>query len=123
MNNFKILVSLLLLSLAIANEVTVTLSNANSDSNSMVFKAPTADTSRKIRVELTVTLAQDWSHNTRTFAFCGVHDIGSTLTATNGITGFVFQHYCSINPNCNPGNGNSFGKTVRSGMLHKFSFN
>ena len=95
---------LFLLLVFIANcEVTLTATNSP-NSQEITFKDPTADTSKHIRIEFTLSLGVDFEQSFGAYAFCGVHDQGDSLTTTNGHPGFYLDHSCNTPGGCTPGN-------------------
>ena len=86
-------------------EVTLTATDS-SHSQEITFKDPTADTSKHIRVEFTLTLGVDFQQGFTSYSFCGVHDQGDTLTTNDGNPWFLLQHSCNTAGGCTPGNAN-----------------
>ena len=72
----------------------MTKSDSDGNSHVLVFKAPTEDTTKALRIEATTTTQVSWSQNSKFWTMCAVHDVGTTLTSITNIDGFELEHRC-----------------------------
>ena len=108
---------LFLLQVFIVNcDVTIAATNSSSG-QSITFNTPTADTSKHIRMEFSLTIGLTFNENRASIALCGTHAAGDSLMTNNNTPGFLIQSYCSESSGCNPGNTNGILPEHASGKF------
>ena len=87
-------------------EVTVTVANS-SNTQTIIFKNPTVDTNKHIRMEFSHTFGVSIGQSQSSVALCGTHNGGETLMTNNNTPGFLIQIYCATSGGCDPSSGNN----------------
>ena len=111
----QILCCLLLFLSLVVGQATLTNSDAGNNSQVLVFKSATADPSNALRVEVTLTTQESLAQNSKFYAICGVHDVGTILTDLTDPLGFEFESKCMASGTCDTGAGNMMNVTVLKG--------
>jgi len=112
MNYFKILTFLLLVSFALGVELNFTNTASASKYFQVVIKEPTADPSKKIRLDLAFSSETEIARFKAFYALCGTHDVGGSLTDNDNHPGFNILLLCTYGPSCTP-SGYSHNNIIR----------
>ena len=110
----QIILSLLFIISAVFWEAVLERSD-DGNSNIITFKAPTADTTKALRVEFALTTNVSLTQDSKFFAYCVAHDSGTDVTTLTDPPVFELEQAWTFPGTCDPGAGNSIRLTIIGG--------
>ena len=111
----QILISLFFLLSFVVCEVTMNRTDADGNANVLTFKAPTADTSKALRMEAHLTTNVSLTQNSKFYAYCAAHDSGTDVTTLTDPPVFEIEQRWMEAGTCDNGGSGFILVTVKGG--------